>query len=327
MNDRDKKINGLLAFSDIDESLISEAMEKMPRRRSLLGFAAAALIVTAAAAALSLLLKGKGGTKEASLPTQIPVTIESDAPAAASEPNAEATAFITETLVTEYPSAAAETEKPEPTVETGTNAPAASQTPEPTEKTTSKPTSTPQATQRVTPKPTSKTTATPQATEGPKPTPTSKPTATPRATEGPKPTGTPKTYTYYSEEEFISAVRGADESDGLLYGIDRYYVPAYVPDGAELERIRVSQNSIALRYAAEEGEYEFAWLRGQEPEEYFSTLDILHHGGWHGEFYIAESSYMKVFREQYGSVFYARLPLGSAIELIESFCDAVEKDV
>ena len=87
----------------------------------------------------------------------------------------------------------------------------------------------------------------------------------------------------------------------------------------------MSANAIAFSYGS--GKYEFAWLRGQEPEKYFGTLDKLYHGSRQGEFYIAESDHIKVFREQYGCVFFAGLPSGSDTELIESFCSAVEKGV
>ena len=162
-------------------------------------------------------------------------------------------------------------------------------------------------------------------TEGPAASAAPASSAAPTDKPSPKATGKPKTCVFASEDEFIAAVRGADEADKLLYGIDRYFVPAAVPEDAELDGIKVSANAIAFSYGS--GKYEFAWLRGQEPEEYFGTLDKLYHGSRQGEFYIAESDHIKVFREQYGCVFFAGLPSGSDTELIESFCSAVEKGV
>ena len=75
-------------------------------------------------------------------------------------------------------------------------------------------------------------------TEGPAASAAPASSAAPTDNPSPKATGKPKTCVFASEDEFVAAVRGADEADKLLYGIDRYFVPAAVPEDAELDGIR-----------------------------------------------------------------------------------------
>lgn len=365
MSKDEKLINSLAAMNELDEALIAEALAPAKKRRPYWAYAAAALIlILGAVFAVNRLLRAKEPDITVSSETQSPA-----ATGEAAEPTAppfEETEAPSEPAASALPTGTEQTDTPAPTEEaTGvpTEEPSAEPSSEPTAQSSARPTATPAATPKATatpvptalptggatPAPTARPTLTPKPTSLTTPRPTPSPTATPRPTstptpppvEGttePEPSGTPVSattppepeyLTYNSISAFVSAVKA--HADPLLNGIDCYYYPVLIPEGAEFKSITVSDTDIELSFrTANSRFYRLIWYRYESPD-YLDTVVNSSPGQWYGSVYVVdrpnEYAAINAWFTQYGTVFHAIVSWQCAIENAVSFCSVTKHTI
>jgi hypothetical protein len=352
-------------LTGIDDALISEAIRPpaISRRRMLIPAAIAAALLLAAAAALIRFARPKNNGYSAAVPTEPAQTAAfyteterateppapTDTPAVImsgepdpTEERAETPAPTETSALTESASPAVTAKTPAPTdlptalpsfATPGATA-APSQTsmkpPEPTP--TARPTAAPSVmpTQASTTAPTAAPTNIPVSTPAPTAEPTAEPSPTPTSDPEPslmpQPSGIPggTSYTFYSEESFISAVLSGWYPE--FRGLDRYYTPAVLPEGARFSSIDAGEEKVFFNYSSPAGSYRFGWHRSQNAA-YLDYIASHYAGHWTDGIYILQRSQNQVltaYFAQYGELFHVVLPASCTDSDAVSFCSAVE---
>ncbi len=336
--EKDKLLASFEALTDLDDSILDEALEpKSPKRYWAFGIAAAAAALLISITAMIAVSTKKPDDHSAFADT---TAIGTNGPASTDGPsgtgNAEAPdpAIIGTDMPTDEPTGTP-TDDPDPAVPSfrpidapsTTYAPTPGPTPEPT------PEPTPAPTEWVSPVPT------PAPTEAPSPEPTPDPTQAvtpsptdiPVPTDGPSPTAAPMPSdgteaTFFTEADFVSAVR--NHSHTVLEGIDRYYLPRTLLPGMTLRYIYVNEEIVEIVYkAANNADWHFSWSRiyGAEYLQWFASQ---YPGEWHGDHYFTDpaspSPYanIRVYWGGYGALFTSTVPVSADESAVLAFCTA-----